>query len=140
MTKNGDHLRMNVTGMICPRTGQAFLLEFTHNNREIFQAFLDEANGHVATVRRRNMLICDNASWHKCKSTAWGKFEPMYLPPYSPDFNPIERLWLVIKAQWFTDFIAKDRDALEARLDQALNWAMQRPTENQQTCPIRQAI
>ena len=62
VTKNGDHLRMNVTGMICPRTGEAFLLEFSHNDREVFQAFLDEANAHVTTQRPRNVLICDNAS------------------------------------------------------------------------------
>lgn len=136
VTKNGDHLRMNVTGMICPRTGQAFLLEFTHNDREIFQAFLDEANRHVRTERRRNLLICDNASWHKCKSIQWGRFEPLFLPPYSPDLNPIERLWLVIKAEWFCDFIAKDRDALIARLDDALNWAMSRQNDNQRTCAI----
>lgn len=138
VTKNGDHLRMNVTGMICPRTGQAFLLEFTHNDREIFQAFLNEANQHLSIQRRRNVLICDNAGWHKCKKTTWGRFEPMYLPAYSPDFNPIERLWLVIKAQWFSDFVAKDRDALIARLDQALNWAMNRQQDNQKTCAIRQ--
>jgi transposase len=136
VTRNGDHLRMNVTGMIGPRTGQAFLLEFTHNDREIFQAFLDEANEHVTTERSRNVLICDNASWHKCKTLRWGKFEPMYLPPYSPDVNPIERLWLRIKAEWFTDFVAKDRDALIARLDVALNWAMARQTDNQSTCAI----
>jgi transposase len=135
VTKNGDHLRMNVTGMICPRTGQAFLLEFTHNDREIFQAFLDEANQHVATERPRNVLICDNASWHKCKSHRWGKFEPLFLPAYSPDLNPIERLWLLIKAEWFSDFVAKDHDALVARLDQALNWAMARGPANQKTCP-----
>lgn len=137
VTKNGDHLRMNVTGMICPRTGQAFLLEFTHNDGEVFQAFLDEANAHVTTERTRNILICDNAGWHKCKGTRWGKFEPLYLPPYSPDFNPIERLWLLIKANWFTDFVAKDLQDLIARLDDALNWAMNRQQENQSTCAIR---
>jgi transposase len=136
VTRNGDHLRMNVTGMICPRTGQAFLLEFSHNDREIFQAFLDEANAHVRSERRRNVIVLDNASWHKCKSLRWGKFEPLLLPPYSPDFNPIERLWLLIKAEWFSDFVAKDRDALIARLDQALNWAMARQTGNQKTCTI----
>jgi len=140
VSKNGDHLRMNVTGMICPRTGQAFLLEFTHNDRDIFQAFLDQANQHVAIGRSRNVLICDNASWHKCKTNRWGKFEPWFLPPYSPDLNPIERLWLLIKAQWFTDFIAKHREQLIARLDDALNWAMQRTTANQKTCSIRKII
>ncbi len=140
VTKNGDHLRMNVTGMICPRTGQAFLLEFTHNDREIFQAFLDEANEHVETTRRRNILICDNASWHKCKSNAWGKFEPLFLPPYSPDLNPIERLWLLIKAEWFCDFVAKTKEQLIDRLDLALNWAMERGPANQKTCSIPKSI
>lgn len=138
VTKNGDHVRMNVSGMICPRTGEAFMLEFSHSDRVIFQAFLDEAGTHAATERRRNVLICDNASWHKCKSIAWGKFEPVFLPPYSPDYNPIERLWLLVKAEWFSDFVAKNRDALIERLDHALNWAMNRQPDNQKTCAIRQ--
>lgn len=140
VTHNGDHMRSNVTGMICPHTGAAFMLEFSHNDRVIFQVFLDEANKLVATERRRNILVCDNASWHKCKSLEWGKFEPMFLPPYSPDFNPIERLWLPIKAEWFSDFVAKNRNMLTERLDAALNWAMARPRPNQQTCSIRKII
>ena len=136
VTRNGDHLRMNVSGMICPRTGEAFLLEFTHSDSVVFQAFLDEANRHVQTERKRNVLILDNASWHKVKRLRWGKFEPLLLPPYSPDFNPIERLWLLIKAEWFWDFVAKDRAALVARLDQALLWAMGRTDDNKQTCAI----
>lgn len=136
VTKNGDHVRMNVSGVICPRTGQAFLLEFTHSDRDVFQAFLDEANRHTQTERGRNVIICDNASWHRAKSIRWGKFEPLFLPPYSPDLNPIERLWLLIKAEWFTDFVAKDREGLITRLDQALLWAMARSDTNQSTCAI----
>ena len=136
-TKNGDHIRMNVTGMICPRTGQAYLLEFTHSDTDTFQVFLDHANHDVDLQRKRNLLIVDNASWHKAKRLRWGRFEPIFLPPYSPDFNPIERLWLVIKAEWFADFIAKDRQQLIDRLDQALNWAIDRQNQNQKTCAIR---
>ena len=136
VTHNGDHLRLSVSGMVCPRTGAAFLLEFSHSDREIFQAFLDQANEHISCERRRNVLILDNASWHKCQGLNWGKFEPLHLPPYSPDFNPIERLWLLLKAEWFCDFVARDRAALEARLDQALLWAMGRAEGNRQTCAI----
>ncbi len=35
----------------------------------------------------------------------WHHFEPIYLSAYSPDLNPIERLWLRLKADWFWDFI-----------------------------------
>jgi transposase len=136
VTKNGDHLRMNVAGMICPRTGAFYALEFTHNDTEVFTCFLKHANRDVKVERRRNLLIMDNASWHKSRSLPWGQFEPVFLPSYSPDLNPIERLWLLIKAEWFTDFVAKDRDALMQRLDKALNWVTARVTENQRTCAI----
>lgn len=137
VTRNGDHIRMNVTGMVCPRTGQFYALEFSHSDTEVFQAFLMHANEDVQLERERNLLICDNASWHKSKSIEWGRFEPVFLPPYSPDLNPIERLWLLIKAEWFTDFVAKDRETLMRRLDEALRWVIDRQTENQRTCAIQ---
>lgn len=140
VTKNGDHLRMNVTGMVCPRTGQFYALEFSHSDTEVFRCFLEQANQDLRLERPRNLLICDNASWHKNKRTHWRRFEPVFLPPYSPDLNPIERLWLILKAEWFTDFVAKTREQLIERLDLALNWLIDRTSENQKTCSIRKII
>ena len=40
-------------------------------------------------------MILDNAWWHKRGQLSWGN--PVYLPPYSPTLNPIERLWKVLK-------------------------------------------
>lgn len=137
VVKNGDHVRMNVCGMIAPRTGQAYLLEFTHSDTDTFQAFLDHADADVRFERPRNLLILDNASWHKTKRLEWGRFEPVYLPPYSPDLNPIERLWLLIKAEWFNGHVSKNRAELIERLDQALNWAIGRAELNKKTCGIR---
>lgn len=137
VTKNGDHIRMNVCGMVCPRTGEAFMLEFHHSNREVFQIFLNEANEDLELTRKRQIIVLDNASWHKAKSIDWGRFEPLFLPPYSPDLNPIERLWLILKAEWFSDFVAKTKEDLIDRLDKALCWLLDRKTLNQQTCAIR---
>jgi putative transposase len=137
VTKNGDHLRMNVTGMVCPRTGEFYALEFTHSDGTTFQAFLDEANKDVHFERKRQILILDNASWHKRKNLQWGRFEVLYLPPYSPDFNPIERLWLLMKAEWFYDFIAKNRQELIDQLDLALCWVINRKNQNKKTCALR---
>ena len=47
-------------------------------------------------------------------------FEPAFLPTYSPDFNPIERLWLRLKADYFTDFIARTPEQLTERSLSAL--------------------
>ncbi len=42
------------------------------------------------------------------------------LPPDSPDFNPIERIWLTIKARWFNNHICKNEEKLLERLDQVI--------------------
>ena len=133
----GSHLRMNATGMICPRTGEFYALEFSHSDTEVFQTFLDHANRDVHLERPRNLIICDNATWHKAKSIKWGRFESVFLPPYSPDLNPIERLWLLMKAEWFSGFIAKSMNDLVNRLDQALNWVIGRKANNRITCAIQ---
>lgn len=136
----GAHIRMNVTGVVCPRTGEFFSLIFSHSDTEIFQIFLNHANTDVDIQRKRNILICDNASWHRSKSLDWGNFECLLLPPYSPDLNPIERLWLLMKAEWFSDFIAKTHDELVSRICKALNWIVDRKSQNTTTCSIRKKL
>jgi hypothetical protein len=38
---------MNVTGMVLPRMGEFYALEFSHSDTEIFQIFLDHANRDI---------------------------------------------------------------------------------------------
>jgi hypothetical protein len=137
---DSDHVRMNGMGVICPRRGDVYAMEFTHSDTDCFQVYLDQANQDISWERPRNLLILDNASWHKTKSLKWGRFESVYLPPYSPDLNPIERLWFLIKAQWFSDFVAKTAEDLIAHLDKTLLWAMGRQEGNRQTCTIKQEL
>ena len=47
------------------------------------------------------VLVIDNASFHKSKKTATlieaAGCRLIFLPPYSPDFNPIEHHWVAVK-------------------------------------------
>jgi len=129
----GDHIRMNVCGMVCPSSGEFIALEFDFMDRVAFQIFLDFANQQIHERSRRQVVICDNASWHRVKSLNWGGLEVVFLPPYSPDFNPIERLWLRLKSDYFFDFIAKSHDVLIERLDFALRELM---TQNRRVASI----
>ena len=81
MIHNGDHIRLSILGAVCPRSGEFFALEASHCDTDIFQVFLDEAAKSITPTRKRNILILDNASWHKRKSLNWHFFEPLYLPP-----------------------------------------------------------
>ena len=61
---NGDHIRINVLGMVAPRTGEFFAIEASRVVSDVFQAFLDEAARFVPPHRKHNILILDNASGH----------------------------------------------------------------------------
>lgn len=136
VTKNGGHLRMNVIGMVCPRTGQFFAIEASHSDSETYQAFLDEASKTVTFQRTTNVLVMDNASWHKRKSTNWQGWTPKYLPPYSPDLNPIERIWNIMKARWFNNHVCKNVEKLMERLDLAILDVIDNPKDTQKTAAI----
>ena len=97
---------------------------------------MDEANKTVTFQRATNILIMDNASWHKRKSTNWHRWRPKYLPPYSPDLNPIERIWNVMKARWFNNHVCKNVDTLLERLDFAILDIIDNPKATQKTTAI----
>jgi transposase len=45
-----------------------------------------------------NLLVLDNGAGHKAKAVRGpSNVVPVFLPPYSPELNPIERLWRDLK-------------------------------------------
>ena len=95
---------------------------------DVFQYYLDFLAEEIPPLdSRRRLLIVDNASWHKAQRLNWHHFEVHYLPGYSPDLNPIERLWLRLKVDFFSDFIANSLEQLTQRLCHALTSLMNDP-------------
>ena len=68
-------------------------------NAETFLEFLKVLAARSVTGKRRVIVISDNAHYHKAKfHQLWreqraSRFALDFLPPYSPELNPIERVW-----------------------------------------------
>ena len=69
-------------------------------NGERFKEYLRESL--VASLHPGDIVIMDNLRSHKVDGVAdlikSAGASVLYLPPYSPDFNPIEEMWSKIKA------------------------------------------
>ena len=79
-------------GAVEPITGESFFLEMPWLNGVCFQVFIDElAKTFPETL---NILVLDNGRFHYAKSLKLpDNIALIFLPPYSPELNPIERLW-----------------------------------------------
>lgn len=58
----------------------------------------------LPTLRKGSVIVLDNAAFHKSRTT-WEIVKDagcklLFLPPYSPHLNPIEKLWGTIKRAW----------------------------------------
>lgn len=88
---------------------------------EIFLAYLEQVL--CPQLRPGDVVVMDNLAAHKVPGVrdllqAAGA-ELRYLPPYSPDFNPIEKCWSQIK-QYLRAAKARSLSSLELSLAQAL--------------------
>jgi len=132
----GSHIKSSVVGAVRVRDGKFTSLIMPFMDSDLFQYFLNELQEAVDRSRH-NIIVMDNASWHKTKKLDWGVLEPMYLPTYSPDFNPIEELWLAIKREFFSWFWTNNHDKLDDRLEIALKYYIARPYLVQSICSMR---
>jgi transposase len=131
----GGHVRQNVVGAVNPSSGQLVSLIVPHCDTEVFQVFLDTMATEVPEREgKRVLLVLDNASWHKTKRLTWHHIVPVFLPPYSPDLNPIERLWQHLKSHYMARYITKRGEELNDKLYESLRALLDRPETIRSVC------
>lgn len=99
-------------GAVNPMNGEDFTLMLPTVNTESMNTYLSLMSAHLED--RKILLIMDQAGWHKAK----GLIVPhnitiLYLPPYCPELNPVERLWKYIKQNTIKNRIYDTLEALE---------------------------
>jgi putative transposase len=97
----GNNTKRYLAGSLNWRTGELILTEGKKRNADLFLANLDELRRRFRRFKVIH-VICDNAAFHtpaRCRKVKeylerWGhRIEIHFLPTYSPDTNPIERVW-----------------------------------------------
>jgi putative transposase len=97
----GNNEKRYLSGSIHWRTGQVFVTEGAPKqgrDTPLFLAHLDELRSRLRRYRRIH-VICDSARCHTSEAVAvylWehrDRIDLHLLPKYSPDCNPIERVW-----------------------------------------------
>ena len=106
---------MSLDGMVATMT----IEEAT--DADIFLAFVEQVLCPV--LKQGDLVIMDNLSSHKVPQVrGWiesAGAQLLYLPPYSPDLNPIEKAWAKLK-QSLRSAQARTKDALEQAVTDAI--------------------
>ncbi|BET39669.1 hypothetical protein SAP269_22580 (plasmid) [Spiroplasma ixodetis] len=70
-----------------------------HCNSKIFESYVK--NILITVLKLGQIIVLDNATFHKSKLTQQlienAGCKLLFLPPYSPNLNPIEHFWFAIK-------------------------------------------
>lgn len=87
-----------VYAAVHPVTGRVFWLVLPQLAAEMMQLFLDAFAAEHATAGKRVVLVVDGAPAHRAKSLRVPeRLTLVSLPAYTPELNPAERLWPLVK-------------------------------------------
>jgi transposase len=120
-------------GAVDIRTGSLCVqLHESKFNWITFHDFLERFLRTKYRSKQRQLMIIDNAGYHKKKELGpffaenRSRLGFLWLPPYSPDLNPIERVWKLTRRQVTHDRYFETVDELKESLDRFFS-GMKRP-------------
>ena len=112
---------MSFKGEKCPLIFEGTL------NKELFSEYIKTQL--APTFSDDDILLLDNSSVHHSKLVIETlnecKIKYLFLPPYSPDLNPIELLWVYVKST-----LKKLKARTHEKLDKAINYALNNVPDN----------
>lgn len=106
-------------GAVCPHDGVLCSLILPSMHAGCFELF-------CAEVSRRHpeelvVLVCDGAGSHTATGLSLpGNVRILTLPPYSPELNPTEQLWDLIRERRFANVAYDTLDEVESELAEEL--------------------
>lgn len=96
---------------LSPHDGEMDSLVLPFVNAETMSLFL-------ALVAQRHpddfiLMVMDQAGWHIAEELQVPEnMRILYLPPYSPELNPVEHVWTVLRTGWFANTVFRGMKAV----------------------------
>jgi len=102
-------------GAVEPQSGESFFLVMPYCNTDCMNVFLSELS--KAYPADYIVLAADGARWHSSGGLAIpDNIEIITLPPYTPEMNPIERIWSWLRRHGFHNEVFQTLDKVVDRL------------------------
>jgi transposase len=116
---NPGYKNFYVYSSVSPLNGNSFSLFLPLANTEVMSLYLQELS--LAYADQNLLIIMDQAGWHRAKDLVVPKnIQIDFLPPYSPELNPVERLWLWLRRHVCRNRLFESIEELMDELQQAL--------------------
>ena len=89
-----------------------------HLNTDVMNLFFEQFSRHLSP-NEHAVMILDRAGYHHSKRLEIAEnMTLLYLPPYSPELNPVEQLWHYLRDHyWSNRCFPQYRDLEEAAID-----------------------
>jgi putative transposase len=111
---------MQLYGAVDPIDGEKFFLILPKCNTECMNIFLKQLS--AAYPNDYILLPLDNAGWHKSATLVVpDNIRLFYLPPRTPEMNPIEQIWKEIRKRGFKNTLFHTLDKVIEQLCDTCN-------------------
>nr|WP_281070216.1 IS630 family transposase [Sinorhizobium fredii] len=121
------HIWAYIFGAICPKKGKGAGLVLPWCDTEAMQQHLAEISQAVDDGAHA-VLLLDQAGWHVTpKLKVPDNITLLFLPPRSPELNPVENVWQFMRDNWLSNRIFKDYDDIVAHCCAAWNRLVDQP-------------
>ena len=117
-----------------PATGEDFTLVLPRVDARIMEMFLAR---FAATLPEdvRAVVVLDGAGWHDPRALRVPDNVTLVpLPPYSPELNPVERIWLFLRERFLSLRVLDDTEAIIAACCDAWNALIAEPDRLRSLC------
>ena len=99
-------------GAVCPERGAGVALALPEVSAGAMTLFLAEL-ARVVPAGTHAVLVLDRAGWHVSGDLVVpANLTLVHLPPYSPELNPVERVWLYLRERWLSHRVLAGYDAV----------------------------